>query len=34
MIEQWKRKYNQVHPHSSLSYWSPVLEAIMPVTLT
>jgi putative transposase len=34
LIEQWKREYNQVRPHSSLGYRPPAPEAIMPVTLT
>jgi len=34
LIEQWKREYNQVRPHSSLGYLSPAPEAIMSVTLT
>ena len=34
LIEQWKREYNQVRPHSSLGYRPPAPEAGMPVTLT
>ena len=35
LLEQWRREYNQVRPHSSLGYRPPVPEAIMmPVTLT
>jgi len=34
LIEQWKREYNQVRPHSSLSYRPPAPEAIMPKILT
>jgi transposase InsO family protein len=34
LIEQWKREYNQVRPHSSLGYRPPAPEAIIPVTLT
>ena len=34
LIEQWKREYNQVRPHSSLGYRPPAPEARMPVTLT
>jgi len=34
LIEQWRREYNQVRPHSSLGYRPPAPEAIMPVTLT
>ena len=34
LIEQWRREYNQVRPHSSLGYWPPAPEARIPVTLT
>ncbi len=38
LIEQWRREYNQVRPHSSLGYRPPAPETIMPalipVTLT
>jgi putative transposase len=34
LLEQWKREYNQVRPHSSLGYRPPAPEARMPVTLT
>ncbi len=34
LIEQWRREYNQVHPHSSLGYRPPAPEARIPVTLT
>jgi len=34
LIEQWRREYNQVRPHSSLGYRPPAPEATMPVTLT
>jgi len=34
LIEQWRREYNQVRPHSSLGYRSTAPEAIIPVTLT
>ena len=34
LIEQWRREYNQVRPHSSLGYRPPAPEAKMPVTLT
>ena len=33
LIEQWRREYNQVRPHSSLGYRPPAPEAIIPVTL-
>ena len=29
LIEQWRRGYNQVRPHSSLGYRSPAPEAIL-----
>ncbi len=38
LIEQWRREYNHVRPHSALRYRPPAPEAIMPalmsVTLT
>jgi transposase InsO family protein len=34
LIEQWRREYNQVRPHSSLGYRPPAPEAKIPVTLT
>ena len=34
LIEQWRREYNQVRPHSSLGYRPPVPEAIMASALT
>jgi len=33
LIESWRRDYNQVRPHSSLSYRPPAPEAIMSKTL-
>ena len=32
LIEQWRREYNQVRPHSALGYRPPVPEAIMALT--
>ena len=29
LIEQWRKEYNQVRPHSALGYRPPVPEAIM-----
>jgi transposase InsO family protein len=29
LIEQWRRQYNQVRPHSSLKYQPPAPEAIL-----
>jgi putative transposase len=34
LIEQWRREYNQVRPHSSLGYKSPAPEAKMLKILT
>jgi len=34
LIEQWRREYNQVRPHSSLGYRPPPPEAKISVTLT
>ena len=34
LIEQWRREYNQVRPHSSLRYRPPAPEAMIPVILT
>ena len=34
LIEQWRQEYNQVRPHSSLSYKPPAPEAKMLETLT
>ena len=34
LIEQWRKEYNRVRPHSSLGYRPPAPEAIIPVTLT
>jgi putative transposase len=34
LIEQWRREYNQIRPHSSLGYRPPAPEAIMLAALT
>lgn len=34
LIEQWRREYNQVRPHSALGYRPPAPEAIMSMALT
>ena len=34
LIEQWRREYNQVRPHSSLGYRPPAPEAKIAATLT
>jgi putative transposase len=33
LIEEWRREYNQVRPHSSLGYRPPAPEAIQPVLM-
>ena len=34
LIEQWRKEYNQVRPHSSLNYRPPAPEAILAGTAT
>ena len=34
LIEQWRREYNHIRPHSSLGYRPPAPEAVMVPTLT
>ena len=34
LIEQWRKEYNHIRPHSSLGYRPPAPEASIPVTLT
>ena len=34
LIEQWRKEYNQIRPHSALSYHTPAPEVRIPVTLT
>ena len=34
LIEQWRREYNQVRPHSSLEYQPPAPEAILTTGMT
>jgi transposase InsO family protein len=34
LIEQWRREYNRVRPHSSLGYRPSAPEVEIPVTLT
>jgi putative transposase len=34
LIEQWRKEYNQIRPHSALRYRPPAPEARMAVTLT
>ena len=34
LIEEWRKEYNQVRPHSALDYRAPAPEAIIPLTLT
>lgn len=31
LIEEWRKEYNQVRPHSALNYQSPAPEAIITV---
>lgn len=31
LIEDWRKEYNQIRPHSSLGYQPPAPEAIMPI---
>ncbi len=33
LIEQWRKEYNQIRPHSSLGYRPPAPKAIMPVIM-
>lgn len=33
IIEQWRREYNQIRPHSSLNYRPPAPEAVLPLPL-
>ncbi len=34
LIEQWRKEYNQVRPHSSLGYRPPAPEAILSAVTT
>ncbi len=34
LIEEWRKEYNHVRPHSALDYRTPAPEAIVPLTLT
>jgi putative transposase len=34
LIEQWRREYNQIRPHSFKEYWPPAPEAILTVVMT
>ena len=34
LVEEWRKEYNQVRPHSALNYRPPAPEAIIPLTLT
>jgi transposase InsO family protein len=34
IIEQWRREYNEVRPHSALGYRPPAPEAKLSLTLT
>jgi putative transposase len=32
LIEQWRREYNQVRPHSAWGYQPPAPEALLSIT--
>jgi transposase InsO family protein len=34
LIEQWRKEYNQVRPHSALGYLPPAPEAILTMVTT
>ena len=34
LIEEWRRHYNTVHPHSSIGYRPPAPEAVLPKPIT
>jgi transposase InsO family protein len=34
LIEQWRREYNRVRPHSSLGYRPPAPEAVLTMATT
>ena len=34
LIEEWRKEYNQVRPHSAFNYRPPAPKAIIPLTLT
>jgi transposase InsO family protein len=34
LIEQWRREYNQIRPHSSLAYQPPAPKAILTAVMT
>ncbi len=34
LIEEWRKEYNHVRPHSALNYRAPAPETIIPLTLT
>ena len=34
LIEEWRKEYNQVRPHSALNYRAPAPKTIIPLTLT
>ncbi len=34
LIEEWRKEYNQVRPHSALNYRPPAPEVIILLTLT
>jgi len=34
LIEEWRREYNRVRPHSSLGYRPPAPEAVLTMAMT
>jgi len=34
IIEEWRKEYNHIRPHSALNYRPPAPETIIPLTLT
>ena len=34
LIEEWRKEYNHIRPHSALNYRPPAPEVIVPLTLT
>jgi len=34
LVEEWRKEYNQVRPHSALDYRPPAPKAIIALTLT
>jgi len=34
LIEEWRKEYDQVRPHSTLDYRPPAPESMIPLTIT